>query len=186
MTVIRKIGKHGRAIGAIAGKRMRKALGLPKGVGYCVPIPRDLLTSPAWLAMSSRCRKLIDSLMVEFADRGGEDNGNLIAPYDMLQERGLRRETILDAVFEAQALGLVEARRGQRSYGSRKSPSVYRLTWLGTPDGLTPTNEWKSIKDAEEAQIRLRNARRNLEKERMLKRNRRIKGFVGTDAVSAA
>ena len=42
MTVFRKIGEHNRATGAIAGKRRRKALGLPTGVGYSVPLPRDL------------------------------------------------------------------------------------------------------------------------------------------------
>jgi hypothetical protein len=45
--------------------------------------------------------------MVEHADHGGTENGNLKAPYDMLQARGMRRETILDAVFEAAALGIV-------------------------------------------------------------------------------
>jgi len=37
----------------------------PKGVGYNIPIPRDLLASPAWLAMSHQCRKLVDALMME-------------------------------------------------------------------------------------------------------------------------
>jgi hypothetical protein len=170
MTVFRKIGEHGRSTGAIAGKRMRKALGFPKGVGYCVPMPRDLLMSPAWLAMSPQCRKFIDALMVEWADHGGGENGNLKAPYDMLQARGMRRERVLDVVIEAKALGIVDPARGQRSYGSRKAPSIYRLTWLGTPDGLTPTHEWKAIKTAEEAETRVKNAHENLERERATKR----------------
>jgi hypothetical protein len=170
MAVFHKVGAHNRASGAVAGKRMRNALGLPKGVGYCVPMPRDLLISPAWLRMSSQARKLIDSLMVEHADHGGTENGNLKAPYDMLQARGMRRETILDAVFEAAALGIVDPTRGQRSYGSRRVPSTYRLTWLGTPDGLSPTHEWKAIKTAGEAEIRVINALERLERERATQR----------------
>ncbi|UPT88631.1 hypothetical protein HAP41_0000005995 [Bradyrhizobium barranii subsp. apii] len=148
---------------------MRKALGLPQGVGFCVPVPRDLLCSPAWLAMSDQCRKLIDALMTEHADHGGFENGNLKAPYDTLQARGMRRGNILSAILEAKALGIVDPTRGVRSYGSRKAPSVYRLTWLGTPDGLTPTNEWRAIKTEQEARTRIVNAMEALKRERSIK-----------------
>jgi hypothetical protein len=170
MSVTRKLGAHNRATGAIAGKRMRGALGLPKNSGYCVALPLHLLNSPAWLAMSPQCRKFVDALMAEFATHGGAENGNLKAPYDQLQARGIRREVLLDVVFEANALGIAEAVRGQRSYGSRLAPSVYRLTWLGTPDGLAPTNEWKSIKTPDEAEGRLSNARALLARERAVRK----------------
>lgn len=169
MTVTFKVEPGGRVTNAVAGKRMRRALGLPKGVGYCVPVPRDLLTSCAWLAMTDQCRKLIDALMVEHADHGGVENGSLIAPYDTLQARGMRRSSILAAVLEAGALGLVDPTRGVRSFGSRKLPSIYRLTWLGTPDGLPPTNEWRAIKTDDEAAVRVRNAMELLKRERSIK-----------------
>jgi hypothetical protein len=169
VTVIMRVGPDGRTTNQVAGTRMRKALGLPKGVGFNVPVPRDLLISPAWLAMSHQCRKFIDAIMAEHADHGGLENGNLKAPYDMLQARGMRRGKILDAIVEAQALGIIDAKRGVRSYGSRSDPSRYRLTWLGTPDGLTPTNEWRAIKTEEEAIIRVRNAFENLNRERSIK-----------------
>jgi hypothetical protein len=169
MTVFHKVGPNGRSTNVIAGKRMRRTLGLPQGVGFCVPVPRDLLISPAWLAMSDQCRKLIDGLMTEHADHGGLENGNLKAPYDTLQARGMRRGNILNAILEAKALGIVDPTRGVRSYGSRKAPSLYRLTWLGTPDGLTPTNEWKGIKTEEEAKNRIHNAMEGLKRERAIK-----------------
>jgi hypothetical protein len=132
MTVFHKIGQDGRTTNVIASTRMRKALSMPKGVGFCVPVPRDLLISPAWLAMPYQCRLLIDGLMTEHADHGGLENGSLKAPYDMLEARGMRRGNILDAIFKAKALGLIDAIRGVRSYGSRKAPSRYRLTWPQT------------------------------------------------------
>jgi hypothetical protein len=153
---------------------MREALGLPKGVGWSVALPRDLLHSPAWLAMSHQCRMLVDALMAEQADHGGVQNGNLKAPYDMLQARGMRRGTILNAVVEANALGIVHSMRGRRAYGSRKVPSIYRLTWLGTPDGLTPTNEWKAIKSEEDAKARIENALAELTRERAMKAAARV------------
>jgi hypothetical protein len=169
MTVPHKIGLHGPSRNVATGKRFRNALGFPQGVGWCVPVPGELLHSPAWLAMSDQCRKLVDALMAEHADHGRLENGNLMAPYDMLQARGMRRGKILDTVIEAEALGLVGPTRGARSYGSRRAPSRYRLTWLGTPDGLMPTNEWRSIKTAEEAKMRVSNAHDRLKRERAIR-----------------
>ena len=173
MKLPRKIEEHRRA--TISRTRLSKAKGFPKGVGYSIPIPRDLLASPAWRAMSHQCRKLVDAIMTEWADHGGEENGRLKAPYDMLEALGMRRQPTLDAIVEAGALGIVVANRGQRSYGSRRVPSSYRLTWLGTPNGLTPSNEWLAIKTREEAHARVRNALEALERERDAKRAIRVK-----------
>jgi hypothetical protein len=173
MSVFHKTDRSGRTKNEIKGKRMRKAMGLPQGVGFSVPVPYQLLTSSAWLQMPHQCRLLIDGLMAEHASHNGLENGNLIAPYDMLEARGMRRGNILDAIFTTEALGLIEVVRGVRSYGSRKAPSRYRLTWIGTPDGLTPTNEWRAIKTDDEAAARIRNAEERLLRERTTKTARR-------------
>jgi hypothetical protein len=128
-----------------------------------------VLNSPAWLAMSDQCRKLVDALMAEHADHGGQENGNLMAPYNMLHARGMRRGNILNTIVEAEALGIVDPARGARSYGSRKAPSRYRLTWLGTPDGLMPTNEWKLIETVAEAKTRVSNALNKLKQDRAIR-----------------
>jgi hypothetical protein len=107
--------------------------------------------------------------MAEHADQGGLENGALLVPYDMLQARGIRRGNILNAIIEAEALGILDPTRGARTYGSRKEPSRYRLTWLGTPDGLSATNEWKSIKTDDEARTRIKNALQRLKLERAAK-----------------
>jgi len=92
-----------------------------------------------------------------------------MVPYNMLQARGMRRGNILNAVVELDALGIVDPRRGGRSYGSRRAPSRYRLTWLGTPDGLMATNEWRAIKTTEEANTRVSNALDRLKRERAIR-----------------
>jgi hypothetical protein len=119
--------------------------------------------------MSDQCRKLLDALMAELADHGGEENGNLMAPYNMLQARGMRRGNILRTIIEGEALGLLDPKRGVRSYGSRRAPSRFRLTWLGTPDGLMATNEWRAIKTTEEANTRVSNALDRLKRERAIR-----------------
>ena len=177
----RMLAEHNMA--KLSKTRLSKAKEFPKGVGYNIPLPRDLLASPAWLTMSHQCRKFVDALMTEWADHGGVENGKLKAPYQQLQIRGLRRATVLDAIVEAKALGIVHPVRGQRSYGSRRNPSVYRLTWLGTPqNGLTATNEWRAIKTKEEAEVRVRNALAELERERAIKRAVRAQRAAERDA----
>ena len=126
MHLPRHLGEHQRS--TKSRKRLSKAKAFPSGVGYNVPVPQHLLTSPAWLTMSHQCRKLVDALMVEWASQGGQENGNLKAPYNTLKAAGIRGETILDAICEAKALGIVNAERGRPSYGLRREPSIYRLT----------------------------------------------------------
>ena len=186
MTAYRKTGAHNRSTGPIAGKRMRKALSPPSNAGFWVAVPLDLLNSPAWVAMSAQCRKFVDALMADFCAHSGMENGNLKATYDQLEARGVRRKIILDVVVEAEALGVAQASRGQRSYGSRIAPSTYRLTWYGTPDGLMATHEWKAIKTPEEAEIRVLNALETLERERSDKRARREQYLSTRDAEARA
>ena len=186
MTAYRKTGAHNRSTGPIAGKRMRKALSPPSNAGFLVSVPLDLLNSPAWVAMSAQCRKFVDALMADFCAHSGMENGNLKATYDQLEARGVRRKIILDVVVEAEALGVAQASRGQRSYGSRIAPSTYRLTWYGTPDGLMATHEWKAIKTPEEAEIRVLNALETLERERSDKRARREQYLSTRDAEARA
>jgi hypothetical protein len=173
MTAHRKPGAHNRSTGPIAGKRMRRALSPPVNAGFWIAVPLDLLNSPAWLTMSTQCHKFIEALMTEFCAHNGMENGNLKATYNQLEARGVRRKVVLKVVVEAEALGIAQAKRGQRSYGSRRAPSTYRLTWYGTPDGLMATHEWKAIKTTEEAEIRVQNALEALEHERSVKRANR-------------
>ena len=154
--------------------RIKDALGLPKGVGYCVPMPRELLESPALAVLPLRSRRTLDGLMVAYAGEGGKANGSFRAPYDAIVAQGVRRDVVLDALVDLHAVGLIGVTRGARSFGTRQAPSTYRLTWLGTPDGLGPTNEWRSSKTIEEAETRIANARERLEAERLAKRQRRV------------
>lgn len=150
------------------------------GSGYTVPLPRDLLASPAWSALSRQGVRLVTLLMIEYADHGGTENGRLKAPYDTLTSE-LRRETIKDVIHEARALGLIDVDFGRRTHGAMRLPSTYRLTWLGTPDGLMPTNEWKAIKTDEEARQRIATAKAKLEHERAVKRETRADRAASAD-----
>jgi hypothetical protein len=163
--IIFKTDNRGRTTNKIVGDRMKKAVGIPRGVGYCVPMPGHMLRSPAWMVLPLRARQAIDGIMSEYAEHGGNTNGELIMPYNQLASR-MRRSSIKEGLVILEALGLIKADRDTRSVGTMKRPTLYRLTWLGTPDGLSPTHEWKSVKTEEDAHARITNALEKLYRER--------------------
>ena len=72
----------GRSSGKLTGER-KKLRQPPKGEPF-VWLTRELLTSPAWRAMSPNAARLIDFLLVEHTNHAGTENGNLLATYDQL------------------------------------------------------------------------------------------------------
>jgi hypothetical protein len=119
MTFDRKADRTGRTINKPARSKVSGALGFPKGVGYCIPIPQHLIDSPAFRNLSLRARRVLDGIVSEWCAHNGHRNGDLIVPYDDLQGRGIRRDAILPAILELQALGLIAVQRGVKSFGSR-------------------------------------------------------------------
>jgi hypothetical protein len=166
MTTIHKPDRTGRGTEKPQGKRSKLAFSLPRGSGWSVPLPKDLIDSVSIAVISRGALKLLFGLMSEHAAHAGQQNGRLVLPYDQMRQLGVRRNDILPHLFELRALGLVDFERGARSYGSAKQPSYYRLTWLATHDKLMPTNEWKGINTIEAARARIANALANLDKER--------------------
>ena len=104
----------------------------------------ELLNSVSWRSMSRNCQKLINRLLLEHCNNAGLANGSLICTYNHFQEYGLTRNMIRPAIDEANFLGLVKNRRGERVF-SKNQPNSYRLTFYGTKDAKDPTNEWKRI-----------------------------------------
>lgn len=159
MTVRTKVDHTGRSTNRLAGTRTKKALGLPQNVGYCVPVPTHVLASPAISVLSQTSLRVLLALMQEFGAAGGQKNGRLIMPYAALAAAGIAKSGIHDAIADLQAVGLIDVERGARSYGCARQPNVYRLTWLGTPDGALPTNEWRRVDTRETAKAVVEAAR---------------------------
>lgn len=133
------------ATGRSSGKHKPKTaqnLRPPTGSNWAW-LTADLLASPAWRALSVTARRLVDALMLENCLHAGQENGNLVRPYDRLAADGLTRDTINIAIREVEALGLVAVKHGGR-YNGRNTPNVYRITFLGTLEAA-PTDEWAKI-----------------------------------------
>ncbi len=125
------------------GKPSRRFNRPPHNMAWCW-LTAELLNSVSWRSMSRNCQKLINRLLLEHCNNAGLANGSLICTYNHFQEYGLTRNMIRPAIDEANFLGLVKNRRGERVF-SKNQPNSYRLTFYGTKDAKDPTNEWKRI-----------------------------------------
>jgi hypothetical protein len=105
---------------------------------------RDLKCSAAWRSAGINIRRFIDFLEVEWMNRGGQTNGELLAPRRQLEAWGIPARHISDAINGASRLGLVDCIPG---VGRR--PSRFSLTWHTLRDGTPPSNRWRVLKDDE-------------------------------------
>jgi hypothetical protein len=98
--------------------------GPPKGKPW-VWLTRDLLRSASWQGLGINARRLVDFLLIEHMNHGGQANGFLLAPRRQLEEFGIGHRLITGAIEEARRAGLIDVKRG---VGCR--PSTFALTWL--------------------------------------------------------
>jgi hypothetical protein len=105
-----------------------------------------MVASPAYQALSVVSRRFLDFLAFEHSVQGGQENGNLAAPYRQLVRFGLTRADIRKGRAETELLGFVVLTKlGLRQAGGGE-PARYRLTWLWTcagPLDIAPTDDWR-------------------------------------------
>lgn len=110
-----------------------------------VPMVRSLLESEALAALSLAARRCLDRLLIEHMLHAGKENGRLKVTYQDFADFGIRRASIAGALREIEATGFVEAvergRGGNREY---RKATVYRLTFLPTPDA-DRTDDWRKF-----------------------------------------
>ena len=152
MTTVRRVDATGRSSGRfkVVGPRTKKW----KIQGQYVHHPRNLLESPGWRALTMPARRIIDFLEIEHLAHGGQENGQLVAPYAQLQKAGVSSRDIRGAFDMLEAFGIVrrtdEQRHRRERQGGRKNTSRFRLTWL--PDygrDELPTCDYERVTQAE-------------------------------------
>lgn len=140
------------AIKGRAGHSRFKKLNHPPAGQAWVWFTREMLESPAWIAMPLSARRVVERIMVEHMAHAATANGELVVTYDDFQKCGLRRQSIYPSIRAAVALGWISITcQGRRSCGARKTPSRYYLAWLPACDGAAPTNRWKRISSLDQA-----------------------------------
>lgn len=156
----RGVDQTGRSTGTFADARFKKLNKPPLGEPF-IWITREMISSPAWRALSETALKVIFRVLEEHMAHGGGQNGALPVTYDDFQRYGLRRSSIKAALEEAIALGFLERTKpGVRSYAEFKgAPAHYRIAWLPTYGGARPTRRWARIQTLEEAREAVRASR---------------------------
>ena len=144
-------GRFGKsdATGRSSGKMTaadRKRRGPPQGEPWTW-LPRELLASPSWRALSINGHRLMSFLLIEHCNHAGRENGRLMATHDQLRAYGLTGDAIRKAIDECVEFGLIEHTRGGR-WGGTNKPSVFRLTFYADAEESPPTNDWKRFTEA--------------------------------------
>ena len=121
-------------------------------------------------------------LEVEHMDHGGAENGRLPTTYQQFEEWGIHPRFVASALRELQALGIVEiTRHGYAGAADKRSPSLYRLTYLTAHDAgsadATGTHEYLKIKTVEEAEA-VAKAARNAADPRNVERSKKHSATV--------
>lgn len=114
--------------------------------GQFVALPIEMISSPAWRALSLSGLRVIARVCIELANHGGRDNGKLPVTFDQFEEYGIHRHAIAPAIREVCALGFIEkTKQGRVSAGGFNEASEYRLTFTYTDAKCPPTHEWKRV-----------------------------------------
>lgn len=122
----------------------------------------EMLESPANRALSLSAKRIFERLEIELYRHGGkpEENGKLPCTYEHFIEFGLHRHAIPPALRELTALGFVEiTQQGCAGNAGYRQPTLYRLTYRHFGSHRETTDEWRSIKTVEEAEITAARAR---------------------------
>jgi hypothetical protein len=150
--------------------------------GQFVWRPRQLIESPAMRVLSRVAHLALTRLEVEHMDHGGAENGRLPTTYQQFEEWGIHPRFVASALRELQALGIVEiTRHGYAGAADKRSPSLYRLTYLTAHDAgsadATGTHEYLKIKTVEEAEA-VAKAARNAADPRNVERSKKHSATV--------
>jgi hypothetical protein len=157
MTVLggRHVDRTGRATGRLRTNRYTGKIG-----GQFAWRLIEMLESPAYRVLTLSAHRVLSRIEVELGHHGGKENGHLPVTFQNFEDYGVHRHSIYPAIAEVTALGFVEiTQRGRAGNGEWRAPNVFRLTYKPT-DNAPPTDGWRQIKTAEEAEAIAEQARK--------------------------
>ena len=118
-----------------------------------------MLESPAYRALSLSGHRVLARINIEHAHHGGQENGALPVTFRDFCEYGICWDAIGPAIREVEALGFIRVtEEGRAGNGDWRKPNN-ALTHLPTKDDPKQTEDWKRIKNIEEAEMIAKAAR---------------------------
>ena len=147
------MGKHGLKTdksGRSSATHLRKfkPKNRPKECGFeqfCW-MPLEMMEHEAFRALSLNSLRLLNRLLIEHVQQGGQENGRLVVTHEALRDYGLNGSSVREAIDECVAFGFIRVKAGGRWAGTNR-PNRFQLTWLGWLDdddsARDPENTWK-------------------------------------------
>jgi hypothetical protein len=140
----------------------------------------SMLESPAYRAMSLSGLRVLARINIEHAHHGGQDNGKLPVTFRDFSDYGVHWNAIAPALREVEALGFIRVtQEGRSGNGEWRIPNMFALTHLPTKDNPKPTEDWKRIKTAEEAEVIAKAARNAVAKKQKASIGNRSSASIG-------
>ncbi|SKA11047.1 hypothetical protein [Consotaella salsifontis] len=165
----RKVDVTGRTTGKT--KRHKPLVNLPSN--QWLSIPREMLESPAFAALSAPALRVLMRLCIEHLEHGGAENGKLKVTHSQFVAFGIGHNSVKPALIENEALGFIEMmQQGGRSFGDTRLPSQFRLTFPNSRNA-PQTHEWFAIKSLDEAKDRIARKKAEWDAARPKRPNRR-------------
>jgi hypothetical protein len=132
----------GRPKGANGKALDRKQLNRPPAGKSWIWLTLEMMKSDAWWTTGNHGRRIIDFLLIQFLEHGGRNNGQILAPYAQLEDRGIGRRFIADALANLERIGLIDCHRG-----GMRVVTTYTLNWLPLHDGTPPSDRWRAFRN---------------------------------------
>ena len=145
-----KYGLKADKTGRSSSKHLRKFTlkNKPKECGFeqfCW-MPLEMMEHEAFRALSPNSLRLLNRLLIEHVQQGGQENGRLVVTHENLRDYGLNGSSVREAIDECVAFGFIRVKAGGRWAGTNR-PNRFQLTWLGWLDdddsARDPENTWK-------------------------------------------
>lgn len=132
---------------SIKAENLRRERNRPPADEPWVWFTREMLESEALQSLSRAARLVVDRIMIEHMAHAGTENGNLAVTYDDFARFGIRRQSVMVALDDLTACGLIIVTvKGRASVGEDRWPARYALGWLPMFDGTPARNRWKTWK----------------------------------------
>lgn len=136
-----KADQTGRSTGTLkSGRTKRWDIETPF-IGHSLA----LRESVAFRSLRIAARRALDFLEIEHLKHGGQENGNLAAPYRQIEEWGTSKRDIAFAFRMLIAFGLIRRTDKGERLGRHMGIARYRLTYYPDRNGALPTDEWRRV-----------------------------------------
>jgi hypothetical protein len=137
----------------------------------------EMVTSPAYRALSLSGHRVLARIEIEHMHHGGVENGKLPVTFDNFEAYGISEKSVAPALREVQALGFVRiTERGRPSKSDfGRHPNQFELTYLNgaAPHFDAPTDDWKQHRTLEDAKRIAEEARAAKDKSAVAKSKKR-------------